>query len=112
MAAAAAHHHLEGQVERNPERRTVVRLVAGSTDSMPYNSDTPRKRHKDLGRRSIERSWQRNPSDCWLQGDRASLGSQRPLETALLHMTRSHRHSLDDRPLAGSRNHVVAVDSP
>ena len=109
--AAGQHHRLEEQAEQSPEHPTVVRLVAGSTDSMPYNSDSHHKQHKDLGHRNIGHSWQRNLSDCWLLEGRASQGLQRPLEIAL-HMSRSHLRSSDDRLLAGSRNHVVGAGSP
>ena len=51
--AAVAHRHLEEQVEPKQEHLVVVRLVAGSTDSMLNNSDNHHKRHKDLGRRNI-----------------------------------------------------------
>ena len=55
-AAAEEHHHLEEQVVPNPGHLTAVRLVAGSIDSMPYNSDNHRKRHKGLDRRNIGHS--------------------------------------------------------
>lgn len=54
--AAAVDRHLGERVEPNPERLIAVRLVAGSTGSMPCNSDNHHKRHKDLGRRSTGRS--------------------------------------------------------
>ena len=56
MVAAVAHHHLVEQVEQNPEHLIVVRLVAGSTDSMPHSSDSHHKRRRDLGRRSTGRN--------------------------------------------------------
>lgn len=111
--AAAAHHHLEGQVERNPEHLIVVRPVAGNIgDSMSCNSDNRHKRRRDLGRRNIVRNWRHNPSDCLLLEDRAWPEPQRILATALHRMSRSHLRSLlDGRLLAGNRNRVVVVDS-
>jgi len=107
------HRPLVGLAELRRARLPVAPLAVGSIGSRRRSFGSLHTQRRDLDRRSTERIALRNPSGCWRQVDRESLGRPQR-EIARLHNHRIHyRHSsLDDRlHLADNlgRSHAAGV---